>query len=174
MKSLGIPLHKVPLVVRSLRKGVHAASPNLHPTDGMRGAIIALRDGGYRLGVVTSNSKENVLTFLEKNDMLGCFDFIRAGVGVFSKGLAVRRTIANEGIENAGTVFVGDEIRDIDAAKKNGITAIGVTWGINSRDGLASAQPDFIVDTAEELLALFGVVLPAEIISAGSQDSMLR
>ncbi|HVO28814.1 MAG TPA: HAD hydrolase-like protein, partial [Candidatus Paceibacterota bacterium] len=50
------------------------------------------------------------------------------------------------------TAFVGDEIRDVEAAKKNKLAAVGVTWGVNSREGLAGARPDAIVDTAGELL----------------------
>lgn len=154
MKELSIPLLKVPLVVRTLRKGVRSIIPTLQVTDGMKDVVANLKERGYRLGIVTSNSEDNVRAFLENNGMDQFFDFIRAGVGVFSKSLAIKRTIVREGLERTGTVFIGDEIRDIEAAKKNKLKVIGVTWGINSREGLAVAQPDYIVDTAVELVAL--------------------
>jgi phosphoglycolate phosphatase len=154
MKALSVPLLRVPLVLRTLRAGVRLALPTLQPAEGMRTAILALRENGYRLGIVTSNSQENVNAFLA-NNQLEVFDFIQAGTGLFNKAAKIGKMITREGLENDELIFIGDEIRDIEAAQKNNMQVVGVTWGLNSREGLESAHPDFIVDTAEELLALF-------------------
>lgn len=53
------------------------------------------------------------------------------------------------------TFYIGDETRDIDAAKQNGIHSIGVTWGFNSEKILAQHQPDYIARKPEDLLAIF-------------------
>jgi phosphoglycolate phosphatase len=154
MKELGIPMLKVPTVVRSLRNGIRNVIPGVQCVDGVRVAILALREGGYRLGIVTSNSIENVRRFLKNNDM-EFFDYLQAGAGVFSKASSIKKLMAHEGLKKDETVFVGDEIRDVEASRKNGMKVVAVTWGINSREGLAAAKPNFIVDTAEELTALF-------------------
>ena len=154
IKALAVPLLRVPLVLRTLRSGIHLAIPNLVPAEGMRPAILALRERGYRLGIVTSNSKENVRAFLANNH-LEVFDFIQAGTGLFNKAAKIEKMISRAELKNNELFFVGDEIRDIEAARENNMTSIGVTWGLNSREGLESAHPDFIVDTAEELLGLF-------------------
>jgi len=153
MKALGIPMLKVPTVVRSLRSGVRAVIPTVQAVSGVRSAVLALRERGYQLGIVTSNSAENVRQFLVNNDM-EFFDYVQAGAGVFSKASSIKKLLAREGLEKDETIFVGDEIRDIEAAHKIGMKALAVTWGINSREGLAGAKPDFIVDTAEELLGI--------------------
>ena len=57
-------------------------------------------------------------------------------------------------LRKSEVAFVGDEVRDVEAARKVGMTVVAVTWGINSRQGLADANPDFLVDTAEELIKL--------------------
>lgn len=154
MKALAVPLLRVPLVLRTLRSGVQLALPGLQPVAGMRAAILALRDRGYQLGIVTSNSEENVRAFLA-NNQLEVFDFIQAGTGLFNKARKIKRLAAREGLKKDETVFVGDEIRDITAARRNGMAAVAVTWGINSREGLVAAGADYIVDTAEELVSLF-------------------
>src|ERR1700729_1426665 len=49
MKSLGIPMLKVPIVLKSLRGGIRRELPNLKVVDGMAIALATLREKGYRL-----------------------------------------------------------------------------------------------------------------------------
>lgn len=154
MKALSIPMIRVPTVLRSLRSGVKSALPTIGFTNGMRAAIGELKAKGYRLGIVTSNSAENVLAFLKKNDA-DFFDFIQAGTGIFNKGSKIKKLMVREGLKKDETVFVGDEIRDLEAARKSGLAAIAVTWGLNSREGLVAAGAEVVVDRAQELVELF-------------------
>lgn len=48
-------------------------------------------------------------------------------------------------------IFVTDTVGDINEAKKLNIDAIGVTWGLHSREILEKAKPLAIIDTIEEL-----------------------
>jgi len=154
MKALSIPMLRVPLVLRTLRKGVREALPTLQAIEGMRAALIALRNKGYQLGIVTSNSAENVAAFL-KNNQMEIFDYIQAGTGLFNKGKKLKKMMAREGLKKDETIFVGDEIRDVEAAKKNDLAAVAVTWGLNSREGLEAARPNFIIENTRELVELF-------------------
>ncbi|HLB58081.1 MAG TPA: HAD hydrolase-like protein, partial [Gammaproteobacteria bacterium] len=52
------------------------------------------------------------------------------------------------------TFYIGDETRDIQAAKKNHIYSIAVTWGFNNKKVLAAEKPDFLIDNPKELLAV--------------------
>ena len=53
------------------------------------------------------------------------------------------------------TAYVGDSPFDVRAAKAAGMRSVAVTWGrIHDRARLEHEQPDAIVDTAEELLAV--------------------
>jgi len=42
----------------------------------------------------------------------------------------------------------------VEAAKKNELETVGVTWGVNSYEGLADVHPDRIVKKPAELLAI--------------------
>jgi len=154
MKALAVPMLRVPTILRSLRAGIRGALPAIAAIEGMRSALIELREKGYRLGIVTSNSAENVRKFLENNQM-EFFDYIQAGTGLFNKAKKMKRMMRREGLKREETIFVGDEIRDIEAARKNDMASVAVTWGLNSRAGLESAEPDFIVESARELVELF-------------------
>ena len=153
MKALEVPMLRVPTVLRFLRNDLKATLPSINFTDGMRAVVLALKEKGYQLGIVTSNSEENVRAFLA-NNQAEVFDFIQAGTGLFNKSIKIKRLITREGLHKDEILFVGDETRDIEAARKNGMMSVAVTWGLNSREGLASAEPDYIVDTAAELVAL--------------------
>lgn len=152
-QELGIPRLKIPMVVSRLRKGVKERIATIAPMPGMKSIVLALKKSGCELGIVTSNSKRNVLAFL-KNNHMEIFDYIHAGSGIFYKARAIKNTILNNNLEDHEIIFIGDEIRDVVAARKNNIPVIGVTWGTNSRKGLEEANADFVVDAPEELAAL--------------------
>jgi phosphoglycolate phosphatase-like HAD superfamily hydrolase len=79
-------------------------------------------------------------------------------LGGFGDRTTVRAEIIEQGIRAAsravgrhGTVFViGDTIHDIAAAKANGAVAVGVATGLPTRDELAAAGPDILLDTLED------------------------
>jgi pyrophosphatase PpaX len=50
-------------------------------------------------------------------------------------------------------VYVGDAVVDVQAARRAGMAAVGVTWGAAARDDVAAAQPDVLVETVDELRA---------------------
>jgi phosphoglycolate phosphatase len=65
---------------------------------------------------------------------------------------------------------IGDEVRDIAAARKAGIAIAAVTWGYNSRAALERAHPDYLVTRPAELLQLSDQFLTA----AADPDQRIR
>lgn len=68
-------------------------------------------------------------------------------------------TVVYDILKIAGTpkdkvLYVGDSGVDMQTAINSEITSCGVTWGFRPRTELEAFQPDYIVDTAEEILAL--------------------
>lgn len=47
--------------------------------------------------------------------------------------------------------YVGDEVRDIEAAKRAGVPVVGVAWGFQTAKALESARPQFVAKTPEDL-----------------------
>jgi len=106
------------------------------------------------LGVLTSNSAKNVRAFLIKNK-LNYFDFIYAENTVFGKQHMLKHLMNKHRFKPEQTYYVGDETRDIDAARKAGITSVAVAWGFNERKLLAKYQPDFLLNNPKALLKIF-------------------
>ena len=125
---------------------------------GMEDVLVRLHEEGCRLGVVTAKRRDTAqLAF----DRVGLGHFFEAVVG----GDETERHKPNPeplllgaerlGADPATTAYVGDSPFDVRAAKAAGMFAVGVTWGrIHDRARLEAEQPDAIVDTAEELLAV--------------------
>ena len=54
--------------------------------------------------------------------------------------------VLENNLDSANTYYVGDETRDIEAAKTAGVKSIAVTYGMNTKDVLQKSEPDIITD----------------------------
>ncbi|MDX6466610.1 MAG: pyrophosphatase PpaX [Gaiellaceae bacterium] len=125
---------------------------------GIEEVLVRLHEEGRRLGVVTAKRRSTVELAFAKVPLAHLFETVVGGDETTLHKpdpepllLAAKRM----GADPAETAYVGDSPFDVAAAKAAGMFAIAVTWGrIHDRARLEEAEPDAIVDTAEELLAL--------------------
>ena len=152
--ELNIPLIKLPFIARKSRKEFNKEVAHLKPIKGMKNLLLTLKKQGQTLGILSSNSEESIKKFLEDND-LQIFDFVSTNNRLFGKAKSLKKIFKGNELNKENAVYIGDEIRDIEAARKMGIKMISVTWGVNSHERLSMYNPDFLVNTPEELLALY-------------------
>lgn len=146
-----VPFHKIPFVLRRIKKELNKNIADLQPFAGIVRALLSLKKEGYILGIITSNLEENVYQFLYNNNLQFCFDFIYSGTTLFGKHKIINKAIKKHSLQAKEIIYVGDETRDIEAAKKSKIKVIAVSWGFNSPSVLAKYKPDFIVTKPKEL-----------------------
>jgi len=149
----GISIFKFPLLIRRLKAELHSEVPHIQLFPGIKEVLLELKKRGFQLGIITSNSRENVLGALERNGLQDTFTFIYSG-STFGKHKVINKWLRIENIHTEKVVYVGDEIRDIDAAKKTGIKVIAVGWGFNSQEALAAKDPDFLIERPYELIEI--------------------
>ena len=149
----GISIFKFPLLIRRLKAELHSEVPHIQLFPGIKEVLLELKKRGFQLGIITSNSRENVLGALEKNGLQDTFTFIYSG-STFGKHKVINKWLRIENIHTEKVVYVGDEIRDIDAAKKTGIKVIAVGWGFNSPQALAAQNPNFLIERPHELIEI--------------------
>lgn len=147
-----IPLTKLPFLLRRLKLELGQKVYRLQPVYGVASALAELKGQGYQVGIVTSNSEENVVTFLENNQLSELFEFIYSGSTLFGKNQVINNFIKKNNFASEAVVYVGDETRDIEAARKSKIKVVAVSWGFNSRDALAQYRPDFLIDEPQNLV----------------------
>lgn len=157
MSALDVPFYKVPSLVIEARSLLHNRIDDLQPIKGMPTLIADMKKANRPMGVVTTNSSENVERLLKNNDLVGSFEFINGGSGIFGKARRLKSTLKKHGLKAEDCVYVGDEIRDIEAAHKVGLEIISVTWGLNNEAGLKQRKPQYFANTTKELRSLLGV-----------------
>jgi phosphoglycolate phosphatase len=106
----------------------------------------------YKLGIVSSNSQQNILRILKKYRIENLFEFIYSSSSIFGKHLVLKRMCKKYKINPDSIIYIGDEDRDILAAKKMEIKNIAVTWGFNSEERLKKIKPDSIATTPMQII----------------------
>lgn len=157
-KRLGVAWHKIPLIVARARKELAQSMPRVRPFEGISAALAELRAGGVEVGLLTSNNRRNVELFLQHHPI--AFDFVSTGSGLWSKHRRLAKLMRQRGLTAPRTAYVGDEIRDIEAARTLGMHAIAVAWGYTNPELLSKHAPERLVPEVSALTANLLDVLP--------------
>jgi phosphoglycolate phosphatase len=109
--------------------------------DGMPAALSALRDLGHRLIVATSKPHHYARPIVKHFGLHVHFHAVHGpeldGTNDHKADL-VAHILRQERIDPATAIMIGDREYDVNAATRNGLRAIGVTWGYGSAQELAN------------------------------------
>lgn len=158
-KILHIPMYKIPSIALEVRKQYKKDLPNLRIKDQVAELLYKLKTKGFRLGIISSNEKSNIMEFLKLND-LDIFESVFSEKNIFGKHHAIHKFIKKLNLEIGNTIYIGDEVRDIISCKKVSIKVIAVTWGYDSLPFLLENKPDFIAEHPEEILNIVNNYFP--------------
>lgn len=154
IKKMGIPWWKIPFIVKRGREELSANIENLLPAAGIESALNKLREKGHKLYIVSSNSRENIEKFLAKNGLAGIFSDIYPVSSLWGKSRVLKKMMAGENLRADNVAYVGDEIRDIEAARKAGVRIVAVAWGFNTGAALRNHNPDYFAEKPEDFLEI--------------------
>ncbi|NIP95581.1 MAG: HAD hydrolase-like protein, partial [Akkermansiaceae bacterium] len=115
-----------------------------------------LRENADCFGILTSNDTANVETFLRSHGLRDLFTFVSATQKLSGKSKYLRAIARTFSLQPPQMLYIGDELRDIRAARKANIAAAAVTWGLNSEESLAAENPRFLVRSPAQLLEIAG------------------
>ena len=152
LTSLKIPLFKLPKILKRARFELAKQMLSITPFPGMNDTLEQLRPLSQHMGIITTNSAQNVKGFLD-NHGLNFFDFIKTASQISQKYEELKKIKKNLPFDQT-LIYIGDETRDIDAARRAGAVSIAVTWGYNSPQVLKTYQPDYLADSPLELLKI--------------------
>jgi phosphoglycolate phosphatase len=148
--QLGISRWKLPFIATHVRRRFAGSTDQIALFDGVRAMLSALSDSGVRMMVCSSNSEANVRAVFGPEDSAR-FEHYYCGSGLFGKVRKFRRVIADTGLAPTAILSIGDETRDIDAARETGLAAGAVLWGYANPDALMAMKPDVTFRTPEEI-----------------------
>lgn len=141
LRHVGLPLWKFPRVAMQFRAMMAARIGDISLFEGVAPVLQALADAGLRLAIVSSNTEENVRHVLGPALAAQVADFA-CGVSLLGKRYTLRRLRTRYGLPGEAMLYVGDELRDIDAARAAGVRAGAVAWGYTRFDALLARAPD--------------------------------
>ncbi len=118
---------------------------------GMRGLLDNLYDANKKL--ILATSKPAVFA----REIVDYFELQKYFGEIFGSNLDGTKVSKAELIElalqrsNDNPVMIGDRKYDIIGAKENGISSIGVLYGYGSKEELSACEPDYLVESVDEL-----------------------
>lgn len=150
LNKLNIPRWKLPGMIQNVTSQLKK-SKDLKLFSNIIELLNILKNN-YKIGIVSSNSKDIINDTLKEYNMEDLFEFVYSESSVFGKHTVLKRMCNKHNIDPLNVMYVGDEDRDIIAAKKVKIKTIAVTWGFNSREKLSKENPDYLVDEPMQIL----------------------
>jgi phosphoglycolate phosphatase len=152
-KTHNISPLKVPFFLMHLKKKINSKIDSLPVFEGMVEVIYSLHKE-YNLGILSSNSKKNILTFLKAHNLENLFKFIISSPHLFLKSIAIKNILKKEKLKIGDVLYIGDEVRDVKACKKVDVPIIAVSWGYNSFHILQNAKPNYLVSEPKKILEI--------------------
>lgn len=151
--TLGLRTIELPKVTLFVRRYLKSQAAKIEPAQGVLDAIRTLHEKNPEDLVVllSSNSTENISSFLKRHDSELLFSKVFTGNTIFGKAGKLKRVMRSFQREPKDTIYVGDETRDIVAANQVGAKSVAVCWGYNSKSTLIEFNPDFLVNDPTEL-----------------------
>lgn len=151
----GIRFWQYPLLVRSVRKLMKLESEKVKLFPGVVEMIHELREHDLELYILSRNTADTISHVLERyklQDDLKILDRRKRSFG--SKSAVISTLVRQKQCARKSVWMVGDEVRDIQAAKKAGVNSIAVAWGLQDVSILERYEPTYLVSTVRQLSKL--------------------
>lgn len=144
-----MPLWKLPAIARHARRLKAEAAAEISLFAGVEAMLQTLAARGVQLALVTSDSEANAREKLGAAANL--FAHFDCAASVFGKPAKFRRVIRRADVEPAQVIAIGDEVRDIEAARSVGIACGAVCWGYAAPAALRALAPDHTFEQMDEI-----------------------
>ncbi len=149
---LGLPMWKVPLVAAHGKKMMAAEAHAIPLFEGTGDLLRALSAAGLRLAIVSSNSEATIRAILGP-DLAGLVDHYGCGAAIFGKAAKFKAVVKAARIAKDRVLCIGDETRDIEAAREAGLACGAVDWGYATRSALVDHGPTMMFSAMDEIIS---------------------
>jgi phosphoglycolate phosphatase len=149
LDRLEVPLWKLPFIARHMRRLKMEQAASIPLFDGVGEMLKTLAVNGMRLALVSSDTEANAREKLGTSTAL--FADFGCAASIFGKPAKFRRVLKRAGVGAAEAIAIGDETRDIEAARAVGIACGAVTWGYAAPNALRALQPDLVFERVQDI-----------------------
>ncbi|KUF31762.1 MULTISPECIES: HAD-IA family hydrolase [Lysinibacillus] len=152
-KLFDFPMYKLPMILPQFYKLYRQSLNDVHLFDGMKEVLMEIDKRGYKIIIISSNSKENILAFLKMNG-IHCVADVLCSNRIFGKDKVMKKFLKDSNVNSADVLYIGDEQRDIVACKKAGVPIVWVEWGYDAIEVVQNENPEYKVATPQEILEI--------------------
>lgn len=150
IKHLGLPVWKTPIIARYVRGLMARDIAKIPAFAGVDDLLPSLARQGQILALITSNSYTNVSQILGPTNMAH-FSYCECGVTIFGKHAKLKKVLNQSGVSPEASIYIGDEIRDLEAARHARVAFGAVSWGYTTVDALQAHGPTELFDSVGEI-----------------------
>jgi phosphoglycolate phosphatase len=149
-----VPAWKMPAIAADFRRRMGEEAEKIALFEGVPELLQALKAAGRTVALVTSNAEDNARRIL--GAAAADIDDFECGASLFGKAKKFRGLLRRQGVSPSETICIGDETRDIEAAKAVGAASGAVTWGYATAEVLARFEPTLTFGRPEEIAQALG------------------
>ncbi len=149
LRKTKLPLWKFPEAHRRIRAVIQDDMQRAQLFEGMAEVVSVLGEE-YVTAILSSNSADAIRHGINKYKIE--VDAVYSDSSILGKHVVIKRALKELKLTAEEVIYVGDELRDIEACRKAGVKVISVSWGYNSKKALKAAKPDALVDTPAQLV----------------------
>lgn len=150
LRHLGVPRWKLPMIARYMRKLKSTELDTISLFPGVGDMLRTLKSGGVTLTLVSSDNEQNAKVVLGPGNA-ALFSDYNCSAALFGKAGKFRRVMKRAGVEPRHVLAIGDEARDLNAARAAGIDFAAVTWGYTAPEKLLTFKPDIVFERMEDI-----------------------
>ncbi|MDD2229119.1 MAG: HAD-IA family hydrolase [Candidatus Cloacimonetes bacterium] len=152
-QALRIPIYKIPKAISMALVEYQHLVHELEPCEDIVPMLNTLSAMHIPMALLSSNTRENLSLFLQRLQ-IDAFDWVEGTSGILKKQHRIKKQIKKHNLNPKDVIYIGDETRDIDAAKNCGLKVIAVTWGFHTAELLSSHDPDYLVNSPDEIVRI--------------------
>jgi phosphoglycolate phosphatase len=141
IKHLQVPLWKMPLIALEMRKRMFQDIDCISTFPGVGVMLEELVTKNIVPAIVTSNSESNVRAVLGPLNA-NLIKYYACDTSLFGKSAKIKKLLQISGVSAAQAICIGDEVRDLNAARSLGIDFGAVAWGYANLQAFAAHTPD--------------------------------
>lgn len=148
--ALGVSRWRLPGIIRDMRRMKSAALNEISLFPGADHMLRRLHANGITLAMVSSDTEANArYTLREAASLMSCYD---CGAALGGKAKKFRRVLRTLNVQPRDAIYIGDEIRDRDAAVVTGMDFGAVSWGYNTAESLQKLAPAFLFKSLDDII----------------------
>ncbi|NQE64262.1 HAD-IA family hydrolase [Caulobacter sp. RHG1] len=154
IRYLGVSPWKLPLIARAGKKLMAADAHTIPLFPETARMLRTLHEAGVKIAVVSSNSEAVIRRVLGKElgDLISLYS---CGASLFGKARKFKQ-VTSKGVSRDKVICIGDETRDIEAARAVGLDCGAVGWGYAKPAILAQHGPTVSFASMSEIISYVG------------------